>query len=34
VNDSTPDGSVVDGYRKISVPTPFGNGCRWDPVAR
>ncbi len=33
-NDSTPDGSVVDGYRKISVPTPFGNGCRWDPVAR
>ena len=33
-NDSTPDGSVVDGYRKVSMPTPFGNACRWDPVRR
>jgi len=31
-NDSTPDGSVVDGYRKVSIPTPFGNACRWDPA--
>jgi hypothetical protein len=33
-NDSTPDGSVVDGYRKVSIATPFGNACRWDPAAR
>jgi len=31
-NDSTPDETVVDGYRKVSLPTPFGNACRWDPV--
>jgi hypothetical protein len=34
VNDSTPDGSVVDGYRKVSITTPFGKVCRWDPVGR
>jgi hypothetical protein len=34
VNDSTPEGSVVDGYRKVSLATPFGNACRWDPVGR
>jgi hypothetical protein len=33
-NDSTPDGTVVDGYRKSSHPTPFGNACSWDPVGR
>ena len=33
-NDSTPDDSVVDGYRKVSLKTPFGNACRWDPVGR
>ena len=33
-NDSTPDDSVVDGYRKVSLRTPFGNACRWDPVGR
>jgi hypothetical protein len=33
-NDSTPDDAVVDGYRKVSLRTPFGNACRWDPVAR
>ena len=33
-NDSTPDETVVDGYRKVSLPTPFGNACRWDPVGR
>jgi hypothetical protein len=33
-NDSTPDGTVVDGYRKVSLPTPFGNACRWDSVGR
>ena len=31
-NDSTPDESVVDGYRKVSIKTPFGSACRWDPV--
>jgi hypothetical protein len=33
-NDSTPDGSIVDGYRKVSIATPFGNACRWDPAGR
>ncbi len=27
--DTTPAGTIVDGYRKISEPTPFGNACRW-----
>jgi len=31
-NDSTPDEAVVDGYRKVSIKTPFGSACRWDPV--
>ena len=34
VNDNTPDETVVDGYRKVSIATPFGNACRWDPVGR
>jgi hypothetical protein len=34
VNDSTPDQTVVDGYRKVSTRTPFGQSCRWDPVGR
>jgi hypothetical protein len=33
-NDSTPDGAVVGGFRKVSIPTPFGNACRWDPVGK
>jgi hypothetical protein len=33
-NDSTPDGSVVDGYRKVAIATPFGSACRWDPAGR
>jgi hypothetical protein len=33
-NDSTPDDAVVDGYKKVSLKTPFGNACRWDPVGR
>ncbi len=33
-NDSTPDGSVVDGYRKTSVTTLFGMQCRWEPAGR
>jgi hypothetical protein len=33
-NDSTPDGTVVDGFRKVSLATPFGAACRWDPVGK
>jgi hypothetical protein len=33
-NDNTPDDTVVDGYKKVSLRTPFGNACRWDPVGR
>jgi hypothetical protein len=33
-NDNMPEGSVVDGFRKVIIPTPFGNACRWDPVGR
>jgi len=32
--DTSPAGAVVDGYRKVLVPTPFGNICRWDAVGR
>jgi hypothetical protein len=34
VNDSTPDGTVVDGFRKVSRATPFGSVCLWDPVGK
>lgn len=33
-NDSTPDGAVVDGYRKVAYSTPFGSACRWDPLGK
>jgi hypothetical protein len=33
-NDSTPAGAVVGGYRKVVIPTPFGQSCRWDPVTQ
>jgi hypothetical protein len=33
-NDSTPEGSVVDGFRKVITQSAFGKGCRWDPVGR
>ena len=33
-NDSTPVGTVTDGFRKVSIATPFGNACRWDPVGK
>ena len=33
-NDSTPDGAVVDGFRKVSLATPFGSACRWDPIGK
>jgi hypothetical protein len=31
-NDSTPVGTVVDGYRKTSALTLFGQQCRWELV--
>jgi hypothetical protein len=30
--DSSPDGTVVDGMKKIVTATPFGSGCRWEPT--
>jgi hypothetical protein len=29
--DSAPNGTIVDGMKKVVTPTPFGNGCRWEP---
>jgi len=31
-NDTTPEGTVVQGFRKVISTTPFGKSCRWDPV--
>jgi hypothetical protein len=31
-NDSTPAGSVVNGFKKTEGRTPFGKFCVWDPV--
>jgi hypothetical protein len=31
-NDSTPDGTVSGGFRKVSIPGPFGTTCLWEPV--
>jgi hypothetical protein len=33
-NDSTPAGTVVDGFRKTISQTAFGKACRWDPIGR
>ena len=30
--DTTPAGAVVEGYRKVLEPSPFGQLCRWEPV--
>ena len=30
--DGQPDGAVVDGYRKVTYATPFGQACRYEPV--
>ena len=32
-NDSNPAGVVMDGYRKVIRPGPFGSTCLWEPVA-
>lgn len=30
--DNSPAGTVVQGYRKTLIPSPFGNFCRWVPA--
>jgi hypothetical protein len=30
--DTSPAGTVRDGYRKVVSPTPVGNACHWEQV--
>ena len=30
--DTSPAGTVQDGFRKVIAKTPFGDTCRWEPV--
>lgn len=30
--DTSPAGTVVDGYRKVMAETPFGKRCYWEPA--
>jgi hypothetical protein len=30
--DTSPAGTVRDGARKVTIATPFGTMCRWEPV--
>ena len=30
--DTSPAGTVKDGYRKVLSQTPFGSNCRWEPA--
>jgi len=30
--DSSPAGTVSEGYRKSIATTPFGASCRWEPI--
>lgn len=30
-DDSSPDGTVVSGMKKMVTATPFGSNCRWEP---
>ncbi len=30
--DTSPAGTVKDGYRKVLTQTPFGANCRWEPA--
>ncbi len=30
--DTSPSGTISDGYKKFLVPTPFGNSCHWELV--
>ena len=31
-DDKSPEGSVVDGLKKVVSVTPFGTVCRWEPT--
>jgi hypothetical protein len=31
-SDPSPNGAIVNGMRKVSVASPFGNKCHWEPV--
>jgi hypothetical protein len=31
-NDSSPAGTVQDGYKKVITTSPFGQSCRWEAV--
>ena len=30
--DTSPDGAIVDGFKKFNTATPFGFQCRWEKV--
>jgi mannose-6-phosphate isomerase-like protein (cupin superfamily) len=30
--DDSPNGTIVDGYRKNLFPSPFGNSCAWEKI--
>ena len=30
--DTSPAGTIMDGYRKFERDTPFGKMCHWEPV--
>lgn len=30
--DTSPSGSVQDGYRKVVTQSPFGGSCRWERI--
>jgi hypothetical protein len=30
--DDSPNGTIVDGYRKELHPSPFGNTCAWEKI--
>jgi hypothetical protein len=32
--DTDAVGTVKDGFKKVSIATPFGNACSWDPVGK
>lgn len=32
VGDSSPSGTIAEGYRKVVRPNPFGNECHWEAV--
>jgi len=31
-DDNSPDGTVMDGMKKVVTATPFGSNCRWEPA--